>query len=93
MHSDKTASKAVKLAGMACTASDISSTGRWIDEYLQADYRAILVARWRGYRWEAIARRLKLTQFQVVRYWEEVIMSLMEFVSESSNKSFCGCTR
>ena len=82
-YSDKTAAKAVKLAGMACNERMLQGIGKWIAEQLPADCRAILIDLWRGYGWAVIARRQGVMQWRLMTRWKAALDSLGTYLTAS----------
>lgn len=75
-YSDKTASKAIKLADLSHTERILLSIRKWLDVSTKPSYRAILINRWRGYSWRHIARRLRQTVQEVVMLWGQMVLEL-----------------
>ena len=75
-YSDKTASKAIRLAQLACNERTLQDIGKWLDDGLQANCRGILVSRWRQQSWQQIARGQRQTVQEVKIAWSQMIEEL-----------------
>ena len=72
-YSDPTAKRAMVLAGADEQAKTLQAVRKWIDEYLPAADRKMLLLRWRGYdNWHMIGRLTGRTAWRCMQRWDAI---------------------